>query len=748
MYHSIRGIGRRAAWVGGCLAAAWVLSDLVGPAGWRSSEGDDSAGSGPGVAAASPAGGKGARPGAGDDGARGAADLSPAGFARSVAPLLTAHCVKCHGPVKKDGELTLHQLKGDAAAERATWASVLERLQEGDMPPPKEPRPPAPLLRAATEWLTAAAKSAPLPDLPKYGNMVPHELLFGKPAGEVEPLFGRLWRFRPEAYFGAIADIYRGRQEGFTQPFAVSGERGFTDYASTGRVDEATTEILLRNAERVVALQTAHTLVDGKPKWANDTVREFQPLFQPDAPPTRAQLEVAIAAQFKLATARKVTPEETERLLALYDRSLKVADRTGAARTMLAAVLLRPDSIFRTELGAGAADGRGRVMLAPRELATALSLALRDRRDAAVHAAAEKGELTTRDQVAAHVDRMLSDPKVRNTQMLRFFREWFDYGLATEIFKDKPRTHFHEPRQWIADTDRLVLWVLERDRDVLRELLTTTKSFVNYTTKQNKQTRKDDPARAIMANPTNDKGRSPPEAVYGFDAWPAEQPAEVPGGIRMGILMQPAWLIAHSTNFDNDTVRRGKWVRERLLGGHIPDLPIGVVAQVPDERHRTFRDRLNSVTRAAQCWRCHQKMDDLGLPFEQFDHFGLHRGTETVLDPVATEKNVDKKGKPLGPVMKELPLDTTGLVADAGDPGIEGAVKDPYDLVRRLAGSTRVRQVFVRHAFRFFLGRNETPGDAKTLQDADRAYVEGGGSFKALVRSLLLSDSFLLRRAL
>lgn len=51
----------------------------------------------------------------------------------------------------------------------------------------------------------------------------------------------------------------------------------------------------------------------------------------------------------------------------------------------------------------------------------------------------------------------------------------------------------------------------------------------------------------------------------------------------------------------------------------------------------------------------------------------------------------------------------------------------------------------MRHAFRFFLGRNETLSDARTLQEADKSYLESGGSFKALVLSLLTSDSFLYR---
>jgi hypothetical protein len=56
-----------------------------------------------------------------------------------------------------------------------------------------------------------------------------------------------------------------------------------------------------------------------------------------------------------------------------------------------------------------------------------------------------------------------------------------------------------------------------------------------------------------------------------------------------------------------------------------------------------------------------------------------------------------------------------------------------------------VRQALIRHAFRFFSGRNETPGDAPTLQETERAYLKSGGSFKALVVSLLSSESFLYR---
>ena len=62
---------------------------------------------------------------------------------------------------------------------------------------------------------------------------------------------------------------------------------------------------------------------------------------------------------------------------------------------------------------------------------------------------------------------------------------------------------------------------------------------------------------------------------------------------------------------DNHAIRRGRWVRERLLGGGIPDIPITVDAMLPDEPTITLRERMR-VTREDYCWTCHKKMDPLG----------------------------------------------------------------------------------------------------------------------------------------
>jgi hypothetical protein len=430
---------------------------------------------------------------------------------------------------------------------------------------------------------------------------------------------------------------------------------------------------------------------------------------------------------------------------------------------MLMAPLLSPEALHRFELGRGAVVRPGVSMLSPDELAFALSLAFSGDRERGLFEAAKNGGLRTREDVAKHVRRILDDTKIYKPRLLGFFHEYFGYDRAPLVCKDPQPDYFHHADQLVLDTDLLVMNILQRDKDVLKELLTTPKSFVNgagikfdnafgnpgklklsnlmeqhlgsklsfYAT--NKPASGDLWGRDVRKK----FGRlAQTETAYGFKDWPANQPVDLPDD-RIGILMQPSWLVAWGSNFDNDPVRRGLWIRERLLGDKVPEVPVGVVIVLPDDPKRTLRDRMK-ITKDNACWKCHQKIDDLGFPFEAFDHFGRPRKTENSVDYKAFQET--KKW-----IVHKLPLDTTGYVYASGDPKLDGPVKNAAEMIRKLADSERVRQVFIRHVFRYYMGRNETPGDAATLQEADRVYVESGGSFKELVVSLLSSESFLYR---
>jgi hypothetical protein len=225
-----------------------------------------------------------------------------------------------------------------------------------------------------------------------------------------------------------------------------------------------------------------------------------------------------------------------------------------------------------------------------------------------------------------------------------------------------------------------------------------------------------------------------------FWDYPTQQPFRI--AHRKGILSHPAWLIAHSQNTATDPVRRGRWVREKLLAGRVPDVPITVDAVIPEDHTKTLRSRLDGVTLKQECWKCHEFMNPLGLPFEIYDDFGRLRQAE----PLEHVDNIIGQLDGRYPIYKTLPVDASGALDSTGDPKLDGDVKDALDMIDRLAKSSRARQSIIRHAFRFYMGRNEMLSDSQTLIDADNAYVKSGGSFRAVIISLLTSDSFLYRK--
>jgi hypothetical protein len=111
--------------------------------------------------------------------------------------------------------------------------------------------------------------------------------------------------------------------------------------------------------------------------------------------------------------------------------------------------------------------------------------------------------------------------------------------------------------------------------------------------------------------------------------------------------------------------------------------------------------------------------------------------------PVKAAPHVD-----LRDTYKTLPVNAKGHLSGTGDKNLDGDVEDAIDMVERLAKSTRVRQSIIRYAFRYFMGRNEMLSDSKTLIEADQAYRKSGGSFDAVIVSLLTSDSFIYRKSI
>ena len=520
-------------------------------------------------------------------------------------------------------------------------------------------------------------------------------------------------------------------------------------------------------------------------------------------------LRNAVNYLFESLTLRPPTVPESDAYMNIVRASIKKVGKKDGVVLGLSSIFLDRDALFRPELASeGKPDQHNRVMLQDWELGLAVNHALRYLKpDDALRAAIDEGRMRTRADVKREVQRMLADDRIRKPRILRFFRDYFDYDLAGYICKDSKalaQTGLHNRGgayyfslfDATASTDRLIELVLKDDKDVLKRLLTTDKAVVTWIDQVyfGRERSAAEKAAAIAAAEDDDSvpvtqeslivekreakvaeltarlkdapddleirtqlelankllttaksrnevrkvipyhGVAPVElsgpeifarvgrrSFGGISMEPERMLATVPTSQRLGILTHPTWLVSHSDAMDNHAIRRGRWIRERLLGGGIPDVPITVDAMLPDEPDSTLRERMR-VTREDYCWTCHKKMDPLGLPFESYNHTGLFRLEE-----------------------QKKPVDTTGEIIDSGDPSLDGKVADAIEMIQKIARSERAEQVFVRHAFRFWMGRNETLNDAPILQDAHRAYKDNGGSMNALLVSLLTSDAFLYR---
>ncbi len=591
--------------------------------------------------------------------------------------------------------------------------------------------------------------------------------------------------------------------ERFANPFYeyVHHASGFTDYA-TIVADQASLEALLTNAEtmaEILTLGTSVTVVtevkSKDSRFGNnhggfvggvETIRHerrgkipvaFQRVMETKGEVLREDFDAALEVAFHLFLRRSPNAADSEHYW--QDVFLKNAElgNTMALQAVLIFVAVSPEFVYRMEMGLGHADASGRRMLSPHELVYAVHYALNNTPAFGVEAfdseevytknserlvkqalteqnavsyarngwlaeQMKSGGLKTREDVEAALRQMLGGgsgnlhpnhnrpiESVKNPRILQFFREFFGYHKAETVFKDvdkfakeKEFAHFHNHSaiRYMYDTDALILHILQQDQNVLEELLTTNKVFVSYWSGTNDEAsikRAGGKAKFMATHDAQSYNLNPFENEH-----PRDEPLEVPPDQRCGVLTQPSWLVAHSGNFDNDPVRRGKWIRENLLAGTVLDVPITVDAQIPDDETKTLRERF-SVVRVESCWRCHRKMNPLGMPFEAYNHVGRFRTLE-----------------------KDNPVDTSGEISFSDVPGLDGPVSNVREMMEKLAQSPRVRQSFLRHMFRFWMGRNELLSDSQTLIAMDKTYLASGGSFKETLITLLTSDSFLYRK--
>ncbi|WP_437984649.1 DUF1592 domain-containing protein [Sorangium sp. So ce117] len=391
---------------------------------------------------------------------------------------------------------------------------------------------------------------------------------------------------------------------------------------------------------------------------------------------------------------RPLQAGEADELLALYSVGREDATFAAGIAMVIEAVLQSPDFLYRVEWGAP--DPARPALRRPTgdEMATRLSyLFWGTMPDEPLRAAAQAGELATKEGVRSHAERMLDDPRAR--PVVRFFFDSLlpisslaDLERDAEAFPTFSRTIGSLMRE---ETQRFLEQEIFEEAGTWPSILTAPYSYMN----------------------------GPLAAFYGVSGVTGDafQRVELDTTRRLGLLTQAGVMAGTTHSNMTNPVVRGSFVVQKLMC-HVIPLPTGDILEKvkpPDPyTGKTARERFSQHSEDQVCATCHQFMDPVGFSFENYDAVGLFRATEN-----------------------DVAIDASGSV-----PGTEGAVSGPIELVRKLAETEDVQSCFATHWIEYAYGLTLRAEDKCTREAVTAAFKTSGYNVKQLLIELTQTDAF------
>lgn len=388
----------------------------------------------------------------------------------------------------------------------------------------------------------------------------------------------------------------------------------------------------------------------------------------------RKQAQALLRPFVERAYRRPVDDRTVERLVSLAESHWKGTGRTfesGIAQAMVA-VLSSPRFLFREESAVPAPDG-GHPLLDEHALASRLSYFLWSTMpDAELRRLAREGRLRT--ELDSQLDRMVRDP--RFSEFVRNFAgQWLQTRdvetslvdarqvLARESAPDPgfeaKRKRFRELRDRtdaeLSAADRkemeeLRAVVIRRNNTPLKVDLTgeirramrqETEAYVTHVFREDRSVLEMLDSNYTFLNQRLARYYGLTNVTVAGDAM--ERVELPPGSPRGGLLTQGSILVVTSNPTRTSPVKRGLFVLDNILGTPPPPPPPDVppledAAKAMKSRTLSLRETLELHRQQPLCSSCHNRMDPLGLAFENFNAIGLWRESESGLpvDPAGT----------------------------------------------------------------------------------------------------------------
>ncbi len=396
---------------------------------------------------------------------------------------------------------------------------------------------------------------------------------------------------------------------------------------------------------------------------------------------------------------RPLVPAEVDRLAAFFSSSSTLFD--VGLHDVLWAMLVSPNFLYRSEVGTPGSDGN--YDLDSWEIASELSYLLWGTMpDAGLLAAAQSGALLTAEGRRSEAERLLADPRAR-TQLGRFASQWLDADPLLAGEKDSaafPNFNTQVQEAQFAELEEFVSHVTFDSTGGFGELF--------------------EPGY-VMADPIL-------AAYYGLPL-PGDatfSPIAVADGRRGGLLTLGSVLSAHAHADDSSPVRRGVFVRRRVLCQDLPPPPPDVDNTPPGlDPNLTTRERFTLHSSSPTCQGCHQYIDGVGFGFEHFDGAGGRRELENGVP-------VDASGNIVG---------LEGLEQTASVIAFDGT----NELSAWIASSDAAPRCLTIQLYRYAAGAEETPQDACEIDALASRFADHDYDLRELLLTLIELPSFTAR---
>ena len=234
---------------------------------------------------------------------------------------------------------------------------------------------------------------------------------------------------------------------------------------------------------------------------------------------------------------------------------------------------------------------------------------------------ARKNALTTESQIQKQLHRMMDDSRAK-IRMRDFLLTWLQLKQQHDIEKDPkvfPKFSVELLRDMQSSLELFLDSVVLSEKADYRELLLAETIPLNQTLAQ----------------------------YYGVKSEKKQFVSlELDKEKRSGVLTHPYLLtrLAHAN--DTSPIFRGVFVAKGLLGVGLKPPP-DAVTPVPASLHPslTTRERVILQTKAMNCMICHEIINELGFPLEQFDAVGRFRTQDRTKPVDSSGKFVDRTGK-------------------------------------------------------------------------------------------------------